>query len=79
MSDNQPRRRYVADISDEDQQVADAIAFLEARGYQVIPAPSVKSVPLSEAIKAIRAAGGSDWDKIDDPEEYLGRRDAERE
>jgi hypothetical protein len=32
---------------------------------------------LSDAIKALRAAGGSEWDKIADVDEYLGRKDGE--
>jgi hypothetical protein len=36
------------------------------------PPPAGKLV---EAFKALREAGGDAWDGIDDPEEYLGRRD----
>ena len=29
---------------------------------------------ITEAIAALRAAGGDAWDDIDDPEEFLGRK-----
>jgi hypothetical protein len=35
----------------------------------------LKQGSLLEACEAIRAAGGDAWDKIEDPAEYLGRKD----
>jgi hypothetical protein len=31
--------------------------------------------PINDAFESLRAAGGDSWDKIVDPEEYLGRKD----
>jgi len=54
------------------RELQQRVTTLEAR-----VAPQPQPGKLHDAFDALRAAGGDGWDRIDDPEKFLGREQGE--
>jgi predicted dehydrogenase len=63
-----------ADLNDLAARLRDFAAELRRREK---PAQPPKFTDALDALQALRAAGGDGWDKIEDPEAFLGRKSSQ--
>lgn len=61
------------------EELVSAYELVSRRTAEILDAPPepdavVPAGDVFEALRAFRDAGGAAWDKIDDPEAYLGRK-----